>query len=164
MAAGFPRLIFKVIKLPVGVVHFFQNQGFVIVTTIDKDGTPHNSCKGIVKISPLGRVYLLDLYHGRTYHNLENNLRVSITAVDEHQFIGYCLKGTAKIVQNKQITSRIIAVWEKMITSRVTQRIIRNIHEQKGHPRHPEVSLPKPKYMIVMDVKEMVDLATQHTK
>ena len=151
-------------EIPAGVLHFFQNQGFVIVTTIGEGMIPHNSCKGIVKIGPQGKIHLLDLYHGRTYHNLENNPGVSITAVDEHRFIGYCLKGTAKIVQNKQIASRIISVWEKMITSRVAQRIIRNIHEQKGHPRHPEVSLPKPKYMIVMDVKEIVDLAPQHIK
>jgi hypothetical protein len=155
-------LIMKAI--PADIVHFFRSQGFVIVTTIGKDGIPHNSCKGIVKISPRGKVHLLDLYHGRTYQNLENDPGMSIAAVDEHRFSGYCLKGTAKIVQNRQIASGIIAVWEQMITSRITQRIIRNIHEQKGHPRHPEVSLPKPKYMIVMDVKEIVDLAPQHIK
>lgn len=151
-------------EIPAEVLRFFQSQGFVIVTTIGQDMIPHSSCKGIVKISPQGKIHLLDLYHGRTYRNLENNPGVSITAVDEHRFTGYCLKGTAKIVQNKQIASRITAVWEKMITARITQRIIRNIHEQKGHPSHPEVSLPKPKYMIVMDVKEITDLAPQHIK
>jgi uncharacterized pyridoxamine 5'-phosphate oxidase family protein len=151
-------------KVPAGILQFFQNQGFVIVTTIDNDGTPHNSCKGIVRIGPRGSVYLLDLYNGRTYGNLKENPRISIVAVDEHRFTGYCLKGEARIVQKQRLGAGIISDWEKKITSRTTQRIIRNIHEEKGHPRHPEVSLPKPKYLIVMDIKEIIDLTPRHIK
>jgi predicted pyridoxine 5'-phosphate oxidase superfamily flavin-nucleotide-binding protein len=148
------------VKLPAEVAQFFQNQGFVIVSTLDNDGTPHNSCKGIVRVSPQGKIYLLDLYQAKTYHNLVNNPRISITAVDEYKFAGYCLKGEAKIVQNKKIGPRITAEWEEKVTSRITQRMIRNIREEKGQSRHPEVSFPKPKYMIVMEVKEIVNLAT----
>ncbi len=148
-------------KFPADVLHFFHSQGFVIVTTIDKNGQPHNACKGIVKILPRGRIYLLDLYHAGTYNNLTKNDRISVTAVDEHRFIGYSLEGSARIVQNEKIPSRIIAEWEKQLTARVAQRIIRNIHEQKGHPSHPESSFPKPKYMIVMDVEKITDLSAQ---
>ena len=52
-------------------IHFLKKQGYVIVSTIDDDGTIHNACKGILKIIPEGQIYLLDLYMGRTYRNLK---------------------------------------------------------------------------------------------
>lgn len=84
--------------------------------------------------------------------------------MDEHRFKGYCLKGKAKIIQSDKIKSQIIKAWEEKIASRLTQRLLKNIHEGKGHPRHPEVLLPKPEYMIIMEVKEIIDLAPQHLK
>ena len=146
------------------VTHFLEHQRFVIVTTIDKDGTPHNSCKGIVKIDQSGQVYLLDLYKANTYKNLEQNPSISITAVDEHRFKGWCLKGKAKIVKRSKLKPNVKKTWEEKITSRITHRIIKNIRGEKGHPRHPEVLLPKPEYMIVMDVKEVIDLTPHPLK
>lgn len=146
------------------VVHFLQHQRFVTVSTIDRDGGVHASCKGIVKINPKGRVYLLDLYKGKTYENLKQNPNINITAVDEHRFRGYSLKGKAKIIKRNKLKSRIKKTWEEKITSRITHRIIRNIRGEKGHPRHPEALLPRPEYMILMEVKEVIDLAPRHIK
>ena len=44
------------------IIHFFQDQGCVLLTTIGKDGLPHASCKGIVRIDENGLIYLLDAY------------------------------------------------------------------------------------------------------
>jgi len=41
---------------------------------------------------------------------------------------------------------------------------LRNIREEKGHPRHPEVFLPKPVYMIAIEVQEIVDLTPHHLR
>ncbi|MFB3919721.1 hypothetical protein BU251_06985 [Candidatus Velamenicoccus archaeovorus] len=146
-------------KLGRDVVHFLQNQGFVVVSTIDAAGYPHNSCKGIVEIDESGRVYLLDLFRARTRRNLEANPLISITAVDEHKFSGYCLKGRARIVSQEEIKPHLTRAWEERITSRLTKRLIKNIHGEKGHALHPEALLPKPEYVIAMDVEEVVDLA-----
>ena len=54
--------------------------------------------------------------------------------------------------------SRHLKAWEKRITSRITRRLIKNIRGEKGHPHHPEALLPKPAYLIIMDVEEIVDL------
>jgi predicted pyridoxine 5'-phosphate oxidase superfamily flavin-nucleotide-binding protein len=151
-------------KLSDEIMHFFQNQGYVVVSTIDKGGSVHNACKGIVKINRNGSVYLLDLYKARTYENLRQNPYISITAVDEHKFMGYCLKGKALILPEEKVHSRIIKAWEDRIISRLTHRLLKNIHEEKGHPRHPEVLLPKPEYMIAMEVEEIVDLTPHHLK
>jgi uncharacterized pyridoxamine 5'-phosphate oxidase family protein len=151
-------------KLPDEIVRFFRDQGFVIVSTIDGHGLPHNSCKGIIKISSDGRVYLLDVYLKGTYDNLKRNSAISITAVDEHKFKGYCLKGKASLVDRDRLKPRIRKEWESRIASRITQRLLRNIRDQKGHPRHPEALLPRPEYMVIMDVDEIVDLTPHNLK
>jgi predicted pyridoxine 5'-phosphate oxidase superfamily flavin-nucleotide-binding protein len=146
------------------VVHFFQGQGCVVVTTIDKDGFPHTACKGIIRIDKAGRIYLLDAYHGITYHNLLQNTLASITAFNEHKFIGYCLKGRAHLIHKDELDAGIAKAWEDKVTSRLTQRLLNNMHEEKGHRGHPEASLPKPQYMIVLEVSEIVDLTPAHLR
>ena len=140
------------------ICSFLHRQGFVIVSTIDKNGSIHNSCKGIVRIEKTGRIYLMDLYIHRTFRNLRRNQNISITAVDEHGFAGYCLKGKARILKEKELEPGIIRDWEEKITSRITQRLIKNIKGEKGHPSHPEASLPKPKYVIRIEVQKVIDL------
>lgn len=148
-----------------GIVRFFQKQRFVIVSTIDqRNKMPHNSCKAIVKIDKNGKVYLLDLYKGRTYANLKENPYISITAVDEHKFKGWCLKGEARIVQGDQLALNVIKAWEVRINSRITHRVLKNMKEEMGHNRHPESQLPKPEYMIVIKVEEIVNLLPADVK
>lgn len=149
-------------KLPEDIVSFFRNQGCVVVSTVETDGSIHNSCKGIVDINTGDRIYLLDLYTGKTFQNLKKNPNISITAVDEHKFIGYCLKGKAELIERDGLDHDVIISWEKEITNRVTRRLIKNIRGEKGHHRHPEALLPKPEYMIVMNVEEILDLKPGH--
>ena len=151
-------------KLSDELVHFLHRQGQTVISTIDEDGSIHNSCKGIVEIDKEGNIYLLDLYKQRTYENLKNNNHITLTVVDEHKFEGYCLKGKATIVDEKKVSSKTIEAWEKKITGRISQRILKNVHGQKGHPKHPEMLLPKPEYLIMMEIDKIVDLTPQILK
>lgn len=150
------------IKLNNAVVKFFQGQRFNVVSTIDKDGYPHNSCKGIVEITEDGRVYLLDLYMKKTYENLLNNPNISIAAVDEHKFIGYSLKGRAKIIEKNKMGARLVKLWEKKITDRIAHRLLKNLRGERGHLSHPEALLPKPEYIILVEVTEVINLTPKH--
>ena len=145
-------------RLSDDIIRFFMHQHFVIVSTFDRGGFPHTSCKGVVKVGQDGKLYLLDLYKARTYENLRHNSRISVTAVDEHKFKGYCLKGKAKIIKASSIKSHIIRAWEEKITARISHRIVKNISGHKGHPQHPEAMLPKPEYLIVMKTQTVVNL------
>jgi uncharacterized pyridoxamine 5'-phosphate oxidase family protein len=146
------------------IIQFFHSQPFTVISTIDKKGYPHNSCKGIVEIDKSGRVYLLDLYTAATYENLKDNPRISITAVNEHKFIGYSLKGKAKIVRKNKISNRVLKLWEKKIASRISHRLLKNMRGEKGHALHPEAILPGPAYLIEVSVDEIVDLTPGHIK
>lgn len=152
------------IRLSAEIVHFFLEQGYVIVSTIDKSGYPNNSCKGVVEIDANGYVYLFDLYRARTRENLKTNPHLSLTAIDEHKFTGYCLKGKVHSVTEKDISPRLVKAWEDRITSRLTKRLLKNVHGEKGHRGHPEALLPSPKYLICVEVEEIVDLKPQHLK
>ena len=151
-------------RLTDDVVNFFQNQNFVIVSTIDKNGASHSACKGVVKINKNGVIYLLDLYKAVTFKNLQHNKNISITAVDEHKFSGYCLKGRAKLIKLDAVKSRLVKTWENKIVGRISSRVIKNIHGEKGHGRHPEALLPKPAYMIEIETREVVDLTPHKLK
>lgn len=150
-------------KIPSAVIEFLHTQSFVIIASLDKAGFPHTSCKDIVKIDSDGKVYLVDVYHGVTSENIKHNPKVSISAVDEHKFTGYCLKGEAILVP-EDISQEIIKTWEDKITSRLTKRLLRNLAEDKGHGHHPEASLPLPKYIITVEIEEVVDLAPFNLK
>ena len=145
--------------IPSEVVDFLRTQSFVLVCSIDKNGFPHSSCKDIIKIDPSGEIYLMDVYHGATSENIRNNPSVNISAVDEHKFMGYCLKGKARMLQDEIISQEIIKAWENNITSRLTKRLLKNLVQDQAQKHHPEASLPQPKQLIVLEVEEIVNLA-----
>lgn len=151
-------------QIPDEIIYFLKNQGFVIISTVDRRGAIHNSCKGVVDIQKGVRIFLLDLYLGETFKNLKNNSNASITAVDEHKFQGYCLKGQAKIISKDKLGEDALRLWDERVTSRLTQRVIRNIKEEKEHTRHPEALMPEPQYMIEFTAKEIVDLTPHSLK
>ena len=140
------------------IIHFFQAQGCVVFCSIDSNGFPHSSCKDIVKITKEGRLYLLDAYQGITFKNLKQNPASSVTAFDEHKFAGYCLKGNARVLSSADLTEEVREAWEVRITSRVVQRLLKNIKSEKTGNRHHEVYLPEPKNMIMLEVEEIIDL------
>ncbi len=151
-------------KIPIEIVSFFKKQHFFVISTIDKNGYPHASCKDIVQLGEDGEAYLLDLYKGKTYKNLKHNSHISITAVDEHKFLGYCLKGRAKMLQVDKLEPHLVKKWEDKIANRITHRFLRNIRGEKGHDLHPEARLPRPKYLISVKVSKIIDLSPGHLK
>ncbi|MCM8820032.1 MAG: pyridoxamine 5'-phosphate oxidase family protein [Candidatus Omnitrophica bacterium] len=150
-------------NIPKKVIDFFKRQNFVIVSSLDKDGFIHNSCKGIVQVEG-NFVYLLDLYEKNTYRNLQNRPIISITAVDDDKFEGYSLKGKATLIKKSVFGSRIANLWDENVTKRITQRVIKRIKGEKNYSGHPEASFPKPKYIIKMKVEKIVYLAPSKNK
>ncbi|MDD5409628.1 MAG: pyridoxamine 5'-phosphate oxidase family protein [Candidatus Omnitrophica bacterium] len=151
-------------QIPEMVIEFLRAQGFVIFSSIDKKGFPHSSCKDIVKIEPAGKIYVIDVYQGLTAENIKYNPQVSISAVDEHKFMGYCLKGRAKVMAADAISQELTRFWEDKITSRLAKRLLHNLAQDKARAHHPEASLPKPTHLIAITVEEIVDLAPYYLR
>jgi len=141
-------------------IHFMNQQGFVIVSTMDDKGRIHCSAKGIVGIEKSGKVYIIDLYLHHTYKNLKKNPVVSITAVNEHQFKGYTLQGKAKIVSREEIEDAIFKKWEKKVISRISKRIVKGVQSETKSKAPFEAHLPhQPQYLIEVNVENVIDLS-----
>ena len=151
-------------QISVPIIDFLRTQDFVIVSSIDKNGFPHSSCKAIVKIDPAGEIYLVDAFHGVTSENIERNPQISISVVDEHKFIGYCLKGKASKMSDNSISQEMIKTWEDNITARLAKRLLKNLVQDQGQRHHPEASLPQLKHLIVLEVEEIINLALYHLR
>lgn len=151
-------------KISDNVIQLLKERGYVIVSTLDRSGGIHCSAKGVIDIEKKGYVYLIDLYKRVTYANLEKNPTIAITAIDEDQFIGFVLKGKAKIVKRKKIKESIIKKWEKKLVERISKRVIKNIKKDKGSTKHPESRFPQPEYLIEMEVNQIIDLTPTHLK
>lgn len=150
-------------EIPDDLMYFLERQSFVIVSTIDQDSRIHCSAKGIVGIDKEGRIYLFDLYKRATYRNIQANPTMSITAVNEREFEGCSLKGKAAIVKRDEVEDHIMKKWEKRIVRRISERLIKNVQEDK-QSAHPEAHLPPPQYLIVMEVFDIVDLTPAHIR
>jgi len=151
-------------QIPEEAVDFLRSQSFVVISSIDENGFPHNSAKAIVKIDSSGEIYLIDVYQGLTCKNIKLDSKVSISAIDEHNFVGYCLKGRAKILPNDKINQEVIKTWEDNLTSRLTKRLIKNLANDKSQRYHPEASLPQPKHIIAVEIEQIVDLSPFHLR
>lgn len=151
------------VGIPEEVAVFFERQTFVIVSTIDENGNIHCSAKGLVGLDGAGQVYLLDLYKRKTWNNIQQNPAISITAVNEQEFAGYSLKGTARIVPKEDVKSEVVKAWERKIVRRISERLIKNV-QGEDRSMQPEAHLPSPQYLIVMEVSEIVDLTPAHIK
>lgn len=151
-------------KITDDIIYLFHKQGFVIVSTLDSEGTIHCSAKGIAGIEARGQIFLIDLYKGKTFNNLKRNSTISVTAIDEDEFNGFTLKGKAKIVSREEIKDHIITSWEDKVIQRVSKRVIGHIKRERKSPHHPEATFPHPRYLIEVDVESVVDLTPKHLK
>jgi general stress protein 26 len=148
-----------------GILALLARQSYVIVSSLDEGGSIHNACKGIVRAEPQGLIYLSDVYLHRTFGNLRRDPRISITFVEEHAFHGYCLKGKARIIGRDEAAQDIVTEWEIRLNSRISQRMVRNLQGEGagGARHHPEARFPALKYIIAMEVEEIVNLAPVST-
>lgn len=143
------------------VINFLKEQEFLTFATLNPRGKIHISIKGLIEVYPDGKLYILDLYHGRTYHNLKKNPWATVSAVDAHLFQGYALQGEAEIVNIENVDEDIHRKWEKNIARRVSRRLLRNVKRGVSSSKHPEASFPQPRYLILFRVKKVIDLAPQ---
>lgn len=145
-------------KLTPDIIRFFAKQGYVMISTIDADGHIHCSAKGIVGIE-LDRLFIVDLFKNLTYKNIKSNPRVSITAINEHEFKGYTLQGQGKIILHKDIEEHLFNHWEDKIVERITSRMIKGVQRGVKSVKPFEAHLPQiPKYVIEVDIEKVIDL------
>lgn len=147
-------------NIPETVKNLLEKQHFIIAATLDKDGIIHTSAKAVIEVDDSGKIFILDLYKGKTYDNIKNNSNITVTVIDEHKFKGYSIKGKAKIFDKKTLSKETLIIWNDKISKRIARRVIKHVKgEESGHSGVPEARFPVPKYLIELTADNIVDLA-----
>ena len=146
-------------KLSSEIVDFLKTKKIVSVATFDSRNNIHISIKAVIEADKEGKVYIFDLYRGQTYRNLKRNPTITISTLSESQFKGYALSGKAEIISLAKAGKNLQRNWDENIVKRISHRLIRNI--KRGHKslKHPEAEFPSPKYLILVKVSKVVNLA-----
>jgi general stress protein 26 len=153
------------IPIPPETRHFFDRQHYMIVSSREESGAIHTSAKGIVKVDPKGKIFLLDLYRARTYANIRRDRHVTLTAVDDRRFRGFSVEGIARIVREGALPKSVLKIWHERLAKRIARRIISHVKEERhAGERIPEAKFPVPKHLIEVRVEKIVDLAPQPAK
>ncbi|MCD6081046.1 MAG: hypothetical protein B6D53_00405 [Candidatus Omnitrophica bacterium 4484_49] len=142
--------------IPQDIREFIKSFSYGFLGTADLAGKPNISIKGIVDVDK-DRLYFFDLFKAKTRKNLEKNSRISFFVIDWDNFIGYQLKGRAKIMDKGEVLEKYMNIWENKRKDLIISRILDNIKNEKLKKAH-YFSLLKPQYLIIMDVEEIYDL------
>ncbi|MBL7157445.1 MAG: pyridoxamine 5'-phosphate oxidase family protein [Candidatus Omnitrophica bacterium] len=147
-------------KIPYGVKYLLDKHHFAVVSSHDNSGVIHTSAKGIIRVDPKGKIFILDIYKNCTYRNLKQNPHITLTVIDEHKYKGYSIEGKARIVKEGKIPKKTLDVWHEKLAKRIAKRVIRHVKEEESSDKGiPEARFPFPKYLIEMSVNTIVDLA-----
>ena len=132
------------------------------MATHDEKGAIHTSAKGLLKLDAEGKIFLLDLYKGRTCRNIKKNPNVTLTFIDDRKFAGYAIMGKARIRRENAVPESTLKEWEKHISKRMARRIVSHVKQPQGVSDWiPEASFPAPKHVIEVKTERVVDLAPQ---
>lgn len=135
---------------------FFKHVQFVDIATCDKNCRPNAAPKFLLKVEE-DRVYLADYVYGKTWHNLEENPLVSLTIADYDSLVGYQLNGEACLLnEGKKYEVLKEELQVKKVKSSV-ERVIKSVREEKPR-RNSEMAFPEDTGIIVVTVKEIVDI------
>ena len=120
-------------KIPKEVQEFLPGKmGWV--ATASPAGVPNTTPKGTVKILDDEHLLFADLFSLKTRENLEKNSNVAITVVDEKNFKGYQLKGSAELLASGPLYDQVS-------------------EELKQAP----MELPSPRYVVKITVESVYD-------
>ena len=149
-------------NIPETAKNLLEKHHFVVVSTLDKNGIIHTSAKAVIEVDASGKIFILDLYKGKTYDNVKNNSNTTVTIIDEHKFKGYSIKGKSRIFDKESLPKKTLEAWSDKISKRIARRVIKHVKgEESGHSGVPEARFPVPKYLIELTVDSIVDLAPQ---
>jgi len=114
----------------------------ITVASCDAEGNPNSAPKLLVDASAPNRIYYLDYPYNRTYCNLMQNHRLSLSIMDERAFKGYRLTGVCKPLTEPKKLEEARRIWEKRADRYLIDRMVERI---RGHDsaREAEDSLPQ---------------------
>ncbi len=141
---------------------YLSSGRFVNVATCSFERMPNVSPKLVVKAHK-NILFLVDHVIGRTYINLKNNPRVSVSFVDDKTLTGYQLNGTVDILESGEEFDKLAYEFQEIKTKFTVERILLNLRTgEKASPL--EFSLPEKFVVLKIKVIEIVEISSSGGK
>jgi len=151
-------------KIDKDMERLLTRQNVVVVGTVNPDGTPNLSLKGLLRVEPAaGVIHFCDLYRKKTCRNLKNNPAVSILVFSVEEFTGFQFVGRAELIESGPVFEEMSAEWAHKKSRLVGRRISKNVQRGFSHGRS-ELHLPPPRALVRVEVEKVYDLSPAHLR
>ncbi len=145
-------------SLLVGFLPFLAKGKFVNVATCSDERMPNVAPKLIAKTEK-NIIYLIDYVIGKTYSNLKENPRVSLSFINDRTLTGYQMNGSVDILEFGEEFERFIEEFQKIKTDFTVERILLNVRTgEKAIPL--DLSLPDQFAILKVKVIEIVEIGS----
>lgn len=146
-------------KIEKNMERLLTRQNVIVVGTVNPNGTPNLSLKGLLKVDAEGGVIdFCDLYRKKTFRNLKKNSAVSILVFSIEEFAGYQFIGPAEMFESGPLFEEMRAAWAHKKSRLIGRRISKNVRKGGSHGRS-ELHLPSPRALVRMTVERIYDLS-----
>ncbi|HAJ57003.1 MAG TPA: hypothetical protein DCL35_04460 [Candidatus Omnitrophica bacterium] len=137
---------------------YLSSGKFVNVATCSYERMPNVAPKLIAKAHS-NIIYLVDYVLGRTFSNLLENPRVSVSFIDDRTLTGYQLNGTVDILEEGEEFKRLAEEFQQIKTKFTVERILFNLRSgEKASPL--EFSLPEKFAILKVKIIEIVEITS----
>lgn len=137
--------------------HFLEKREFIYVATCSPDGQPHVAPKFLIRVDR-DFIYLADFVMGKMWENLKGNPKVSLSAMNLDELMGYQIRGLARIIDKGAEFDEAVNHLHKRELRFSVDRIIEGVRKDKRH-KNFEVAFPKRLVVVRVEVEEVVDIA-----
>lgn len=145
-------------RLLQNLVPFLAPGKFVNVATCSLERMPNVAPKLVVKTEK-NIIYFIDYIIGRTFLNLKENPRTSVSFIDQRTLTGYQLNGTVDIIEKGIELENFVEDFQKIKTSFTVERILYNLRSAEKASAL-EFALPEKFAVLKVKVIEIVEISS----
>ncbi len=145
-------------NLLAGFLPFLSKGKFVNVATCSNERMPNVAPKLIAKTEK-NIIYIIDYVIGKTYSNLKENPRVSLSFINERTLTGYQMNGSVDVIESGEEFNVFIEEFQKIKTDFTVERILLNVRTgEKATPL--DLSMPDKFAILKVKVIEIVEIGS----
>jgi hypothetical protein len=123
------------------------------VATCGKNGVPNSAPKMLVEIAKPNRVIFLDYKFQRTYANVTQTGRASVSIMNDPAFKGFRLTGSCRVLEKGKDFEAAKQTWEKKVIGYEAERLIERLRGGYSS-KHSEIMLPTDFVMVLLTAEE----------
>lgn len=138
------------------IAEVLKDREFISVSTCNLKGEPNAAPKFFLKLER-NFIYLIDYTIGRTWGNLKENPRISLSLMDTETLSGYQINGMVEIIESGLEFENIYAQLLQKQINLSAKRIIEGIGKAKRHSSF-EVAMADKFVILKVAINEIAEI------